>query len=52
MIIAPAYFAAQWGKNPDAVKAFFTEVADKSPLPVIIYNVSLSRRGFPTLGYL
>lgn len=36
IVIASGYFAG--ALNPKAMKAFFTEVAEKSPLPVIIYN--------------
>lgn len=38
IVIASGYFAGAWGNNPDAIKAFFKEVAAKSPIPVIIYN--------------
>lgn len=36
IVIASGYFAG--ALHPKALKAFFTEVAAKSPLPVIIYN--------------
>lgn len=36
IVIASGYFAG--ALNPKALKAFFTEVAEKSPIPVIIYN--------------
>ncbi|KAI5475036.1 hypothetical protein MNV49_002094 [Pseudohyphozyma bogoriensis] len=38
IVIAPGYFAFAMGKNRAAVKSFFTEVLDKSALPVMIYN--------------
>ncbi|KAF9648084.1 aldolase [Thelephora ganbajun] len=38
IVIAPGYFAGVLAGNKKALKAFFTEVADKSPIPVIIYN--------------
>ena len=38
IVITPGYFAGVLAGNKQALKAFFTEVAEKSPLPVIIYN--------------
>ena len=38
ILIAPGYFAFAIGKNRQALKEFFTEVMDKSPIPVMIYN--------------
>ena len=38
IVIAPGYFAGVLAGNKKALKAFFTEVAEKSPIPVIIYN--------------
>ncbi|KAF7294866.1 Dihydrodipicolinate synthetase [Mycena indigotica] len=38
IVITSGYFAGVLANNPAAVKAFFTEVAEKSPIPVIIYN--------------
>ena len=38
IVIAPGYFAGVLASNKKALKAFFTEVAEKSPIPVIIYN--------------
>ncbi|KAK4699291.1 4-hydroxy-2-oxoglutarate aldolase, partial [Phenoliferia sp. Uapishka_3] len=38
ILIAPGYFAFAMGKNRGALKDFFTEVMDKSPIPVMIYN--------------
>ena len=38
IVIAPGYFAFAMGKDRKAVKAFFTEVLDKSPIPCMIYN--------------
>ncbi|THH15942.1 hypothetical protein EUX98_g9381 [Antrodiella citrinella] len=36
IVIASGYFAGALG--PKALKAFFVEVAEKSPIPVIVYN--------------
>lgn len=36
MVISPGYFAAALDR--EALTAFFTEVAEKSPLPVFLYN--------------
>ncbi|GAA5873848.1 hypothetical protein JCM8547_008619 [Rhodosporidiobolus lusitaniae] len=36
MVIAPGYFAGALSKQ--ALKAFFVEVAEASPIPVILYN--------------
>ena len=38
IVITPGYFAGVLATNRKALKAFFTEVAEKSPIPVIIYN--------------
>lgn len=38
IVITSGYFAGVLATNKKALKAFFTEVADKSPIPVIIYN--------------
>jgi len=38
ILIAPGYFSFAMGKNKAALKDFFTEVLDKSPIPVMIYN--------------
>lgn len=38
IVIAPGYFAGVLAGNKKALKAFFTEVAEKSPIPVIVYN--------------
>ena len=36
--IASGYFAGALANNTSALKAFFKEVSEKSPIPVIIYN--------------
>lgn len=36
IVITSGYFAGALG--PKALKAFFVEVAEKSPIPVIVYN--------------
>ncbi|KAM0756083.1 dihydrodipicolinate synthase [Meredithblackwellia eburnea MCA 4105] len=38
IVIAPGYFSFAIGKNRAALKAFFIDVLDKSPIPVMIYN--------------
>ena len=38
IVITPGYFAGALAGNKKALKAFFTEVAEKSPIPVIVYN--------------
>lgn len=36
LLLTPSFF--KWAMNPSAIENYFTEVADSSPLPVIIYN--------------
>jgi 4-hydroxy-2-oxoglutarate aldolase len=38
IVIAPGYFSAVLASHRRALKAFWTEVSEKSPIPVIIYN--------------
>lgn len=38
IVITPGYFAFAMGKNKAAIKAFFEDVLDQSPIPVMIYN--------------
>ncbi|KAJ7109459.1 dihydrodipicolinate synthetase [Mycena epipterygia] len=38
IVIASGYFAGALAGNHAALKAFWTEVAEKSPIPAIIYN--------------
>ncbi|TFK87008.1 dihydrodipicolinate synthetase [Polyporus arcularius HHB13444] len=38
IVICSGYFAGALANNKKALKAFWTEVAAKSPIPVIIYN--------------
>jgi 4-hydroxy-2-oxoglutarate aldolase len=38
IVITPGYFASALATNRTALKDFFIEVAEKSPIPVIIYN--------------
>ena len=38
IVITSGYFAAALANNHVALKAFFKEVADKSPIPIIVYN--------------
>jgi len=46
IVITPGYFAGALAGDKKALKAFFTEVAEKSPIPVIIYNCELISGGF------
>ncbi|KAG8625964.1 hypothetical protein KVT40_006365 [Elsinoe batatas] len=45
IVVAPAYFAFAYGKNREAVKDFFTSIADDSELPVMIYNIPFAAGG-------
>ncbi|GAB7340864.1 hypothetical protein MBLNU457_7223t2 [Dothideomycetes sp. NU457] len=36
LVLVPSYF--HFAMNQDAIVAFFTEVADASPLPIVLYN--------------
>lgn len=36
LVLVPSYF--HFAMNQDAIVAFFQEVADSSPLPIVIYN--------------
>ncbi|EST08897.1 DapA-like protein [Kalmanozyma brasiliensis GHG001] len=38
IVILPGYFAGGLGKDRAAMKQFFTAVADKSPIPIMVYN--------------
>ncbi|KIY72208.1 aldolase [Cylindrobasidium torrendii FP15055 ss-10] len=38
IVIASGYYAGAYGNNKKALKAFWTEIAAASPIPVIIYN--------------
>ena len=38
IVICSGYFAGALANNKKALKAFWTEVSEKSPVPVIIYN--------------
>lgn len=38
IVITPGYFAGVLAGNRAALKAFYVEVAAKSPIPVILYN--------------
>ena len=46
IVIAPGYFAGVLAGNKKALKAFFTEVAEKSPIPVIVYNCEFTPDGW------
>ena len=45
IVITSGYFAGVLAGNKKALKAFFTEVAEKSPIPVIIYNCGFTLGG-------
>lgn len=38
MIIPPGYYASTLCANPDTIKRFFTDIAEESPVPIIVYN--------------
>ncbi|CAF4724093.1 unnamed protein product, partial [Rotaria magnacalcarata] len=38
MVLPPSYFLAWASCRSDVIYSFYTKVADKSPIPVIIYN--------------
>lgn len=38
IVISPGYFAFAMGRDKVALKAYFMEVLDKSPIPIMIYN--------------
>jgi 4-hydroxy-2-oxoglutarate aldolase len=42
IVIASGYFSGILASHRPALKAFWSEVSDKSPIPVIIYNCKLS----------
>ena len=42
IVITPGYFAGVLANHRPALKEFFAEVADKSPVPIIVYNCGCS----------
>ncbi len=44
IVVAPGYYSFVFGKDKQALKEFFIAVADASPVPVLLYNVSCSSR--------
>jgi 4-hydroxy-2-oxoglutarate aldolase len=38
IVITSGYYAGALSGNTPALKAFFTEIADASPIPIMIYN--------------
>lgn len=42
IVITSGYYAGALAGNTAALKAFFTDIADASPIPVMIYNCGLS----------
>lgn len=45
IVIASGYYAGAYANNKKALKAFFSEVASKSPIPVMIYNCAYPMSG-------
>ncbi|KAL8277828.1 hypothetical protein RQP46_009811 [Phenoliferia psychrophenolica] len=45
ILIAPGYFAFAMGKDRKALREFFVEVLDHSPIPVMIYNFPAAASG-------
>lgn len=45
IVIASGYFAGVLASHRRALKAFFSEVSEKSPIPVIIYNCECNSLG-------
>jgi len=42
IVIASGYFAGALSENKKALKAFWSDVAENSPIPVMIYNCKLT----------
>ena len=38
LVLPPSYFAARATNRVDVISSFYTKVADRSPIPIIIYN--------------
>ncbi|CAF2397676.1 unnamed protein product [Rotaria sp. Silwood2] len=38
MVLPPSYYLAWTSNRSDVIYSFFTKVADKSPIPIVIYN--------------
>jgi dihydrodipicolinate synthase/N-acetylneuraminate lyase len=51
IVVAPAYYAFVYGKDKNALKEFFTSIADESPLPLLIYNVNQSKASGPQTDF-
>jgi len=47
IVIASGYFAGALLENKQALKTFWSDVAENSPIPVMIYNCKLSNFFFP-----
>lgn len=52
IVITSGYFAGALVGNKKALKAYFTEVAEKSPIPVIIYNCGFTSGCCESIGVL
>jgi hypothetical protein len=44
IVITSGYYAGALAKSPAALHAFFTDIADASPIPVMIYNCECAFR--------
>lgn len=42
IVIASGYFAGVLSGNRKALKAFWAEVSEKSPIPIIVYNCTFA----------
>ncbi|KAF2642720.1 putative dihydrodipicolinate synthase [Massarina eburnea CBS 473.64] len=38
MVIPPGYYASTLRSNPESLKRFFVDIAEASPIPIIVYN--------------
>ncbi|KAF2104990.1 aldolase [Rhizodiscina lignyota] len=45
VVVAPSYFAFAYGKNKSALKNFFESLADRSPIPLLLYNIPFASGG-------
>lgn len=44
MVLPPSYFLSWVANKAEVLETFFTKVADKSPLPIVIYNYPAATR--------
>ncbi|KAI1121211.1 dihydrodipicolinate synthetase [Nemania abortiva] len=45
IIAIPSYFAFVYARDKSTIKCFFTSIADKSPVPLFIYNIPFAAGG-------